>query len=182
MYDFKTLEQKIVETVEWLKKEYQGLRTGRATPTLLDSIQIESYGSRIPLNQAANIGVEDARSLRISPWDASQIKEIEKAITNANFGVGVSSDDKGVRVTFPELTAERRTSLIKIAKDRLEDSRQSLRVAREEVWNDIQAKEKASEMSEDEKFRFKEELQKKIDAANAALGEVFDKKETEIQN
>lgn len=181
MYDFKTIEQKIEETQEWLRKEYQGLRTGRATPTLLDSIQIESYGSRVPLNQAANIGVEDARTLRITPWDASQVKEIEKAITNANFGVGVSSDEKGVRITFPELTTERRTSLIKIAKDKLEDARQSLRIAREETWNDIQAKEKNGDISEDDKFRNKEELQKRIDSANTALEEFFKKKETEIQ-
>jgi len=182
MYDFKTLEQKIEETQDWLKKEYQGLRTGRATPALLDSIQIESYGSRMPLNQVANIGVEDARTLRVAPWDASQIKVIEKAISGANFGVGVSSDEKGVRVSFPELTSERRTSLIKIAKDKLEDSRQSLRVAREETWNAIQAKEKASEISEDDKFRLKDELQKKIDATNAALEELFKKKEAEIQS
>ncbi|QSH39493.1 ribosome recycling factor [Candidatus Kaiserbacteria bacterium] len=181
MYDFKTIEQKIVETKEWLQKEYQGLRTGRATPTLLDSVQIESYGSRIPLSQAANIGVEDARTLRITPWDASQVKEIEKAITNANFGVGISTDEKGVRISFPELTSERRASLVKLGKDKLEDARQSLRVAREETWNDIQSKEKDGELSEDDKFRNKEELQKRIDEANASLEGLFKKKETEIQ-
>lgn len=182
MYDFKVLQQKIEEGQEWLRKEYQGLRTGRATPTLIDGILVESYGSRVPLNQTANVGVEDARTLRISPWDVSQLKEIEKAITNANLGVGVSSDEKGVRVSFPELTSERRTSLIKIAKERLEDARQSLRGTREEIWSDIQTKEKESEISEDDKFRLKDELQKHIDAGNTALEELFKKKEAEIQN
>ena len=182
MYDFKSLEQKITESQDWLRKEYQGLRTGRATPALLDSIQVESYGSRMPLNQVGSVGTEDPRTLRVSPWDASQVKAIEKAITDANLGVGISSDEKGVRVTFPELTADRRTSLIKIAKDKLEDARQSLRGAREEAWSDIQAKEKAGEMSEDEKFRNKDELQKKIDAGNKALEELFTKKETEINS
>lgn len=182
MYDFKSLDQKIAEASEWLHKEYQSLRTGRATPALLDGIQVESYGSRMPLNQVANIGTEDARTLRIAPWDASQIKEIEKAITNANLGVGVSADDRGVRVSFPELTSERRASLIKIAKDKLEDARQSLRAAREDTWNDIQAKERESEITEDEKFKFKGDLQKRIDAANTALEELFKKKEAEIQN
>ncbi|PCI90187.1 ribosome recycling factor [Candidatus Kaiserbacteria bacterium] len=180
MYDFKTLQQKISEGEDWLRKEYQGLRTGRATPTLLDSIQIESYGSRIPLNQAANIGVEDARTLRVTPWDASQVKDIEKAITNANFGVGISTDDKGVRVSFPELTTERRTSLIKIGKEKLEDARQSLRGYREEAWGDIQTKEKNGEMSEDDKFGSKDELQKLIDAGNSTLEDLFKKKEEEI--
>lgn len=182
MYDFKPLQQKITEGEEWLRKEYQGLRTGRATPTLLDSIQVESYGSRMPLNQTANVGVEDARSLRVTPWDASQVKEIEKAISNANLGVGVSSDEKGVRITFPELTSERRDSLIKIAKEKLEEARQSIRGAREETWSDIQSQEKAGEISEDEKFRYKDELQKYVDDANKSLEETFNKKEVEIQN
>ncbi|PCI28020.1 ribosome recycling factor, partial [Candidatus Kaiserbacteria bacterium] len=159
MYDFKILKEKITEGEEWLRKEYQGLRTGRATPTLLDTINVDSYGSKVPLNQVANIGVEDARTLRISPWDASQVKEIEKAITDANLGVGISTDDKGLRVSFPELTADRRTSLIKMAKERLEDARQSLRGFREEIWGEIQTQEQSGEISEDEKFTAKDDLQ-----------------------
>lgn len=182
MYDFKEIQTKITEGEEWLRKEYQGLRTGRATPTLLDAIQVESYGSRMPLNQVANIGVEDARTLRITPWDASQIKEIEKAITNANFGVGVATDEKGIRISFPELTSDRRESIIKIAKEKLEDARQSLRGFREDTWGEIQDKEKAGEVSEDEKFTAKEELQKHVDTGNSALEELFKKKEAEIQS
>jgi len=182
MYDFKELQQNLAEVQEWLRKEYLGLRTGRATPTLLDSIQVESYGARMPISQTASISVEDARTLRIAPWDASQVKEIEKAITNANLGVGVSSDEKGIRVSFPELTSERRMSLIKIAKDKLEDARKSIRGAREEAWSDIQTQEKDGDMSEDEKFRAKDELQKLIDAANEGLEELFTKKEAEVQS
>lgn len=181
MYDFKELKERITQAEEWLRKEYQGLRTGRATPALLDGIQVDSYGSRMPINQVSSVGTEDARTLRISPWDVSQIKAIEKAISDANLGVGVSSDDKGIRVSFPELTSERRTSLIKIAKDKLEHSRKSVRLAREETWNDIQAVEKAGDMSEDEKFRYKDELQKHVDAANVVMEELFNKKEKEIQ-
>jgi ribosome recycling factor len=181
MYDFSSLQARIDETKEWLRKEYQGLRTGRATPTLLDSIQVEVYESRIPLNQAASVGVEDARTLRISAWDASHVKEIEKAITNANLGVGVSADEKGVRVTFPELTTERRDSLIRIAKERLEEARKSIRTARDEVWSDIQAQEKKGSISEDQKFRYKNELQDYVDEGNKLLEETFTKKEEEIQ-
>lgn len=182
MYDFKTFTTKVNEVEEWLRKEYQGLRTGRAAPALLDGIQVESYGARMPLNQVASITVEDARTLRVAPWDTSQVKEIEKAITNANLGVGVSADEKGVRATFPELTSERRDSLIKIAKDKLEDARQSIRGSREETWSDIQKQEREGEITEDEKYRFKDELQKHVDEVNKRLEELFNKKEAEIHS
>jgi ribosome recycling factor len=181
-YNFSPLKAKVTETEEWLKKEYQGIRTGRATPTLLDSIQVESYGSRMPLKQVGAISVEDARTLRVSPWDATQVKVIEKAIADANLGVGVSADDKGVRVTFPELTSERRDGLIKLSKDRLEHARVSLRNERDDVWNDIQEKEREGEISEDEKFRYKEEMQKMVDGGNERLDLLFKRKEEEIKH
>lgn len=182
MYDFEPFTQKTQGVLEWLQKEYRGLRTGRAAPALVDGITVESYGTRMPLNQIANIGVEDARTLRVTPWDASQVKDVEKAITSANLGVGVSSDEKSVRVTFPELTAERRESLIKLAKEKLEEARQSIRSAREEMWSDIQSKEKEGELTEDEKFRYKDELQNRVDKANKELDDLFQKKETEIHS
>ncbi|MFC1730656.1 ribosome recycling factor [candidate division KSB1 bacterium] len=181
-YDFSPLKQKITDTDEWLKKEFQGIRTGRATPTLLDNIQVESFGARVPLNQVGNVGVEDARTLRVNIWNVEQIKDVEKAITDANLGVGVSPDESGVRVTFPELTAERRDTLIKISKDKLEEARISLRNERDNVWGDIQKQEKDGEMSEDEKFRYKDEMQKLVDDGNKALEELGNKKEIEIQS
>ncbi len=179
-YDFKPFEQKIKEIEDRLGRELASVRTGRATPAILDGIMVESYGSRVPITQVANIGVEDARSLRITPWDASMGKEIEKAVMAANLGLSVGADEKGVRVSFPELTSERRVSLIKLAKEKVEEIRTSLRLARDEVWNDIQAKEKAKEMSEDDKFRAKEEMQKRVDAANAAFDQALERKEKEI--
>ncbi len=179
-YDFKPFEKKIKEIEDRLSKELSGVRTGRATPAILDGVQVESYGSRVPVTQVANIAVEDARSLRITPWDASMGKEIEKAILQANLGLSVGADEKGVRVFFPELTSERRVSLLKVAKEKVEEIRTSLRMARDEVWNDIQAKEKAKEMSEDDKFRGKEDMQKRVDAANASFDAALERKEKEI--
>jgi ribosome recycling factor len=179
-YDFSNLKKKIAETEDWLKKEFSGVRTGRATPALLDNIKVDSYGSRLPLNQVGTVGVEDARTLRVSPWDASQVKEVEKAITVANLGVSVAVDDRGIRVSFPELTSERRESLMKLAKTKVEDAKITLRGARDEVWNDIQRKEKEGEMGEDEKFRSKEDMQKLIDAGNKSFEELLKKKEVEI--
>ncbi len=182
MFDFSPTKSRIADTHAWLRTEYKGLRTGRATPTLLDGIQVESYGARVPLNQVANVGVEDARTLRVTPWDASQVKEIEKAVTQADLGVGVSADEKSVRVSFPELTVERRESLIKLAKDKLEHARTSVRGIRDDAWSEIQQQERDGDISEDEKFRYKDELQKLIDAANDELETFFTKKEEEIRS
>lgn len=179
-YDFKPFEKRIKEIDERLAKELSAVRTGRATPAVLDGIQVESYGSRMGISQVATVSVEDARSLRITPFDPSSIKEIEKAITVANLGLSAGSDERGVRVFFPELTSERRVTLLKVAKEKVEEIRQMLRAARDEVWNDIQAKEKAKEMSEDDKFRSKEEMQKRVDAANAAFDAALERKEKEI--
>ncbi len=181
-YSFTTYDTRAQGILEWLTKEFSGIRTGRATPALLDSIQVESYGARVPVHQVGSVTVEDARTLRITPWDASTIKTIEKAITDADFGVSVSSDDRGVRVSFPELTSERRVQLMKLAKGRLEEARVSLRQTRDEIMRDISQKEKESVLTKDELFRTKEELQKHIDRTNEQFDRLFDKKETEITN
>ena len=132
--------------------------------------------------QVGSLSTEDPRTLRVSVWDQSQVKDVEKAIIAANLGVAVSVDEKGVRVSFPELTSERRTSLIKIAKEKLEQARVTLRKLRDEVWNDIQAKEKLGGMGEDEKFRFKDEMEKLVKEANKMLDEQAEKKEKEIMS
>ena len=182
MYNFTPIKKQIEETKEHLVREYAGIRSGRAAPALLDGVSVESYGSKMTLAQVASISVEDARSIRVAPWDASQIKAIEKAITDANLGVSTGSDDKGVRVFFPELTSERREQMVKLMKQKLEDARVTLRRARDEVWSDIQKKEKASELSEDEKFRAKEEMEKLVKEGNTALETLADKKEKELRN
>jgi len=181
-YNFKPFEGRIKEVTERLTKELAGVRTGRATPAILDGIQVESFGTRMPINNVAAVSIEDARSLRISPWDASMAKEIEKAITLANLGLSVGADEKGVRVFFPELTSERRAQLLKVAKEKVEEARTSLRKMRDEVWSDIQKQEKDKKMGEDDKFRAKDEMQKRVDAANKAFDEVLARKEKEISS
>lgn len=179
-YIFTRFDTRAQEVVDWLGKEFVVIRTGRATPALLDSIQVESYGARVPIHQISSISVESARTLRVSPWETSSIRAIEKAITDADFGVSVASDDRGVRVTFPELTTDRRVQLLKLAKARLEDARVSLRQARDEAIKEIDPKEKEGDLTKDEKFRTKEELQKRVDRMNEKLNGMFEKKEVEI--
>ena len=181
-YDFKPFEKRISEITEQLTKELASVRTGRASIAILDGVQVESYGSMVPLNQVGNISIEDPRVLRIAPWDMSQAKEIEKAITDANLGVSTGADDKGVRVFFPEPTGERRVQLAKLAKEKVEEIRTELRQAREEVWSDIQAQEKEGLLSEDEKFRHKDEMQKRVDAANESFEAALERKQKEIEN
>lgn len=179
-YDFKPFQARIQEITERFGRELSSIRTGRATPAILDGVQVEVYGTRMPINQLANIGVEDARTLRIAPWNAADSKEIERAIVAANLGISVGADEKGVRVFFPELTGERREMLLKLAKEKLEDARKQLRQARDEVQSDIEKREKAKEYGEDDKFRYKEEMQKYVDAAGKAFEEQYRKKEIEI--
>lgn len=180
VYDFTTLKNEIKRTEEWLRHELGSIRTGRATPAVLDSVKVEAYSSEMAINQVASVAVEDARTIRITPWDNSQAKAIEKGIQLANLGLSVTLDDKGLRVVFPELTTERRGMLLKVGKQKLEEARVAVRGEREKVWKDIEKKEKGGEISEDDKFRLKIDLQKMVDEAGRVLEEMFTKKEREI--
>ena len=179
-YDFSAFDARAADVVGWLQKEFASVRTGRATPTLLDGVQVESYGVNVPLQQVGSVGIEDARTLRVTPWDQSGIQSIEKAINEANLGVSVVTDEKGLRVIFPELTSERREQLLKLAKTKLEDARVSLRQARDEVAREVDAQIKTADISKDDGFRAKEELQKRVDKKNEELAAMLDRKEKEI--
>lgn len=174
------IKQKLHETVDWLQKEYAMIRTGQATPALLDAIRVESYGSLMPLNQVGNVGVEDARTLRVAPWDVSQVHAIERAIRDADLGVSVATDSAGLRVIFPELTSERRTQLMKLAKTKLEDARIAVRAVRDDAMKEIEKALKDGDISEDEKFSKKEAVQASVDTANRDLEGLFAKKEQEL--
>lgn len=165
-----------------LQREYSSLHTGKASPQVLDGIHVDSYGSMMPVKNVSSISIEDARTLRVAPWDKNMIKAIEKAITEADIGLSVSSDDMGLRVIFPMLTTETRSKLVKILKDRLEDARVSIRKEREKANKDIDEMEKGGGMSEDDKFKAKENLQKAVDSANEELESMFRKKETEVMS
>jgi ribosome recycling factor len=179
-FNIKNFVSRGEEIVKWLEREFAGVRTGRATPALLDLVLVESYGTRVPIQQVGSVSVEDARTLRISVWDKNVIKSVEKAIMEADLGISVVSDGSGLRVIFPELTGERRVQLLKIAKSKLEEARVSLRGARDESIKEIDALQKAGEMSEDERFSIKEDMQKKVDAFNNTLSNLLDLKEKEI--
>ena len=172
-YDFKSFNESVAKTEEWLKNEYSNLHTGAASPAILDGITVDSYGTRQPIKNVASISIEDPKTLRVVPWDKMQIPEIEKEIIQADLGLSTAVDDTGIRVIFPQLTQENREKMVKLIKTKLEDARVAVKKEREEVIN---AMSKSSDMSEDEKFTSKEELQKLVDEANKKLDEVFENK------
>ena len=179
-YNFSNFKAELKKVEDFLSKEYGQLNVGRASPMVLDGISIESYGSRIAVKNVASISIEDPKTLRIIPWDKSQIKDIEKVIISSNLGLSVATDDAGIRVIFPQLTTETRQSLVKVLKEKMEESRITVRKEREAVWDDIQNQEKNGKMTEDEKFRAKDELQKIIDEVNKNMEAIFSKKEKEV--
>ena len=179
-YNFSNFKTDLKKVEDFLGKGYSQLNIGRASPMVLDGVSVEQYGARVPLKNVASVSIEDPKTLRIAPWDKSQVKEIEKALNASNLGLSVATDDQGIRVIFPQLTTETRQTLVKVLKEKLEESRITVRRERENILEDIETKENDRKMTEDEKFRAKEELQKIINETNNNLGAVFEKKEKEV--
>lgn len=180
VYDTLELKNELKEVESWLAKELSNIRTGRATPALLDGVFVDSYGTKSPVPHIASVTTEDARTLRVAPWDKGHIKEIEKAIAVADLGVSVSVDDTGLRVSFPELTVERREMMGKLVADKIENAKVSMRQAREKAWGDIQKQEQDGEITSDDKFTLKDELQKIVDETTKTFEVMEDKKIVEI--
>lgn len=166
----------------WLVSEYTNIRTGQAAPGILDNVRVESYGTKVPLNQVGSINIEDARTLRVSAWDGDSVGDIERAILDADLGVGVITDSSGLRVTFPELTGERREQLLKLAKTKLEEARVRVKSARDDMMKSIDSKAKDKEISEDDMHREKENAQNKVEEMNKKLEELYEQKEKEINS
>jgi len=179
-YDFSDFKKQLTSIEDWLKKEFSGLRTGRATVAILDSVFVDAYGSKMPLNQSASLSVEDPRTIRVSPWDKSLVGPMEKAITLADLGVSTVADGEGLRVIFPALTTENREKLVKVAKNKMEEAKISVRNDRGDVIKGIETAQKNGELPEDDAKRAKDNVQKMVDEANKNLEEIFKQKEQEI--
>ena len=179
-YDFSGFKRASESALLWLKKEYASLRTGRAMPSILDGVLVSVYGSSMPISRLATISVEDSRTLRVTPWDKDVAKDIDKTIRESNLGLSVALDAVGLRISFPELTGERRALLSKIAREKLEEARIRVRAEREKSLDDLDQREKEGSLSKDDKFRLKNELQKLVDDINQKLEELTLKKEKEI--
>lgn len=176
-HDFNEFKKTGESISLWLKQEYSSIRTGRAMPSILDVVTVISYGSPMSINQLATVSIEDPKTLRVVPWDKAVAKDIDKAIRESNLGLSVALDAIGLRISFPELTSDRRTMLLKLAKEKLEEARIKVRVERERILGEADRDE---DLNKDDKFRLKGELQKLVDGLNSKLEEALSKKEKEI--
>jgi len=168
------------KAIEYFKKEISVLRTGRANPGILDGIIAEAYGAKTPLNGLASVSVSDSRSMIVSPWDKGVLKEIEKAIVEADLGLGVVNEGDKIRLTVPSMTEENRKHLVKKLNDQMEEARIALRKIREEVKQAIESAEDSKEISEDDKYRFIKELDEEVHKLNEEVKQIRDKKEEDI--
>lgn len=168
------------QAVERYQGELKNIRTGRATPALVEDLKVDYFGTKTPLKQIASINVTDARTLTISPWSKDSLVDIEKAINESDLGVNPNNDGNVIRISLPSLTEERRRELVKVLNKKTEEARIRIRQIREDVWKEIQKSEENGDISEDDKFRSKDKLQDLVDGYNKKLEELEAKKEQEI--
>jgi len=173
-------EENMKKAIEAVLREFASVRTGRATPSLVEGLYIDYYGTPTLLKQLASISVPDAHLLLIQPWDPSVIPEIEKAILKSNLGINPACDGKMVRLSLPPLSRERRDELVKLVRAMGEEGRISLRTIRHQAKEAIEKLEKDKIIAEDDKFRGFQDLQKLIDKYIARLEEILKNKEKEI--
>ncbi|WP_274651513.1 ribosome recycling factor [Paenibacillus humicola] len=175
----KNAEERMDKAIGALKRDLATLRAGRATPALLDRVQVEYYGTMTPVNQLANINTPDTRTLLIQPWDKTSLGAIEKAIQKSDLGLAPSNDGSTIRIGIPALTEERRSELVKMTKKFGEEAKVAIRNIRRDANDDIKKLEK-TELSEDESRRHQEEIQKTTDRFIAEVDKVLAAKEKEI--
>lgn len=173
-------EDKMKKTFESVTREFSEIRTGRASPALVEGLHIDYYGTPTLLKQLASISVPDAHLIVIQPWDITAIGEIEKAIMKSNLGINPSNDGKLIRLSIPPLSKERRQELAKVINKMAEEGKVSLRTIRREAKEALEKLEKDKAIPEDDKFRGIDELQKLVDKYIAKVDELFKNKEKEI--
>ncbi len=178
---YPEIETKMSKTVSVLTQEYAAVRAGRANPAVLDKIRIDYYGTEMPLNQMASISVSEARVLVIQPYDASQLKTIEKAINTSDIGINPSNDGKVIRLVFPPLTEERRKELIKEVSAMAEQSKVSIRSIRRDAIDKAKKDQKAGEITEDDCKIIEKDIQELTDKNIKQIDDIFAAKEKELK-
>lgn len=178
--ELKEYKEKMGKSIDSLAGEYTSIRAGRANPHILDKITVDYYGQPTNLQSVANISVSEARTLVIQPWEASLIKEIEKAIMVSDIGITPNNDGKVIRLSFPELTEERRKELVKDVKKKGEGAKVAIRNIRRDANDMIKKQQKANEISEDEQKDAEDEIQKMTDEFVAKIDTMVEDKSKEI--
>ena len=173
-------EARMKKAIEATLHEFNTVRTGRASPALLEGVVVEYYGAKTPLNQLATITAPEARMLVVQPWDKGAMKDIQKAITASNLGLNPSTDGANLRITIPELTEERRKDLAKVVRQTADDGRVSIRQVRRDAIDELRKQEKASDISEDDSRREQAAVQKLTDQYIEQVDELLTAKEEEL--
>jgi len=172
--------ERMTKSVDAIRHEFGSVRTGRASPALLDRVNVDYYGALTPLRQLATISAPEARLLSVTPYDASSIKSIEKAIMESDLGLTPNNDGKIIRLTIPELTEERRKQLVKVVRNITEDGRVAVRNIRRDCMHDLRELKESGETGSDEEHRAEADLQKLTDEKVAELDSLLKNKEAEI--
>jgi len=178
--EYKQIEAKMQKTIALLKQELSYLRAGRANPSILEKISIDYYGVPTPINQLANISVPEARIIVIQPWDASTLKEIEKAIQKSDIGINPSNDGKVIRLVFPPLTEERRKELLKVVKKYGEESKVAIRSIRRDSLEEYKALKKEGQITEDDLKATEKDIQELTDKYIEEIDKIVEAKSREI--
>ncbi len=168
------------KSIAFVKSELQKLRTGQASPVLVEGVIVDYMGTRLSVKQLGSISCPEPRQIVIQPWDKSSIEFIERALSQANLGMSPVVDANTIRLNMPALTEDYRKELVKILSERKETARQVIRKWREEAWKEVQEKFVAKELREDDKFRAKDDLQKMVDEYNKKIDELVEAKNKEI--
>ena len=172
--------ERMDKAIAALKEEFASLRTGRASPALLDQVQVEAYGARVPINQVGAVSVPEPRSIMVNVWDRGLVVSVEKAIRNAGLGLNPVVEGQTLRVPIPPLTEERRRELVKLAGKYAEQQRVAVRNVRRDAIGDLKTAEKAAVLSQDELHRMEAEVQKITDEAVKRIDEALKTKDHEI--
>src|SRR5580658_6047634 len=179
-FDMNDLKRRMQGAIGALKQELGGLRTGRASPSLLDHVQVEAYGTHMPLNQLATVSVPESRLLAVQVWDRSMVHAVEKAILAANLGLNPATEGQVLRLRIPELNEERRKELVKVAHKFAESARVAVRHVRRDALDTLKKLEKDSKVSQDDHTRMSGEVQKATDNTISELDHTLAAKEKEI--
>lgn len=181
MQEFKKkANEKMNQAVEIFKKDLATFRTGRASLGILDNIKVEYYGSMVPLNQVATLGIPEPRMITIQPWEQRMLSEIERAILKSDLGLNPVNDGKMIKIVIPPLTEERRKQLVKVVRKRAEEARVAVRNIRRDIIEEIKKAEKEKKLSEDESKRLQEEIQKITNSFIEKVDQALEQKEKEI--
>ncbi len=180
MPTLKETEKHMEDAIEAMRREFASVRTGKATPALLDTVRVQAYGAKMPVNQVATVSTPESALLVVQPFDRSIIADIERAILTADLGLNPSNDGTLIRIPIPPLNEERRKEFVRLLHKMAEEGRVSLRHARHRANDDIKAQVKNHELGEDDGHRLLERVQKLTDRYNALIDEMLEQKEKEV--